>query len=473
MSVKKPQHPIEHTPSPHKLSYFRQPLTEKERRAKGKQQREAVAVSDQAGWQVTRTRQDPIRILKAQAKTRIPQLIPIRHQRMSVSPFAFFRGGAAIMAHDLAKTRYTNIHVQLCGDMHVANFGFFATGEHQLVFGINDFDETHPGSWEWDLKRLAASAVIACESMGTHAGYAEDIVRGIVSAYRENMRQYAQMPYAELAHQYLDDQQLQNHVANFGAGAEKFMAKQLAAARDNTSRSFLKKFTTLHNGRRQIVDHPPLVTHAEIGYFGDPMQEYLDQAIVTYADSLLSDRRQFLKRYTLQDFARKVVGVGSVGTSCWVMYLTGLNDKDPLFLQYKQAQSSVLEPYFEAVRFSHQGRRVVAGQRLLQGAPDFLLGYGQAGDRNYYIRQLRDMKGGISIGPDGVGKKEMPVFAYLFGWALALGHARSGDPAILSGYMGNDDALDDAIVAFSFAYARQNEVDFDTFTRALKQREIP
>ena len=471
--IKKITIPIEHTPTPHQRSYLNINMTEKENKERGKLLRQSVSLTDQSFWKVTRPRQDPIRILAEQAKTRIPTLIPLRHQRMSASPFAFFRGGAAIMAADLAKTPYTNLHVQLCGDMHVANFGFFATTEHHLAFGINDFDETLPGSWEWDLKRLVASAVIACESLGTNKTYSEDIVRTIVFSYRENMANYAKLPYIVLANQYLDDAQLRMSAQRYGKSAQNFLQKQIDLAQNSTNQSFLHKFTKNTNGRRRIIDQPPLITHSNVDHLGIPIEPLLDEAILTYADSLLSDRRQLLKRYVIQDFARKIVGVGSVGTSCWVLYMQGLNNQDPLFLQYKEAQKSVLAPYFGDPAFNHQGRRVVAGRRMLQGAPDILLGYGQAKNIDYYIRQLRDMKGGISIGSDECGKKELPAFAYLFGWALALGHARSGNPSILSGYLGKSNQIDDALVDFSFAYAQQNAIDFETFTKAIKQGKLP
>ena len=466
-------HPIEHTPTPHQRNYLKSNNTEKENREIGKKYRQSVSLSDQAFWKVTQPRQDPVRILAEQAKTRIQSLVPLRHQRMSTSPFAFFRGGAAIMAADLAKTPYTNLHVQLCGDMHVANFGFFATTEHHLAFGINDFDETSPGSWEWDVKRLVASAVIACESLGANKAFSEEIVRTIVFSYRENMANYAKLPYVVLANQYLDDTQLRMSAHRYGKHAEQFLQKQMDLAQNSTNQSFLKKFTKNINGERRIIDQPPLITHSHVEHLGNPIEAILNQAILTYADSLLSDRRQLLKRYAIQDFARKIVGVGSVGTSCWVLYMQGLNNQDPLFLQYKQAQKSVLAPFFSDPTFIHQGRRVVAGQRMLQGAPDILLGYGQAKTSYYYIRQLRNMKGGISIGPDDCGKKEFPAFAYLFGWALALGHARSGNPAILSGYLGKSDQIDDALVDFAFSYAKQNEIDFESFTKAIKQGKLP
>ena len=465
-------HLIEHTPVPHLRSYLKMRPSYQERTALGKATRQQVSRSAQSVWAVTPSRPEPVDILLRQARTRIPELVPIRHQRMAASPFAFYRGGAAIMAHDLAKSPCTNIHVQLCGDMHVSNFGFFATTEHQLVFGISDFDETLPGSWEWDLKRLVASAVIAAESIGADKVYAQGIVRNIVTSYRRHLLDYAQMPYLQLAHEYIDDRRLRDTARPFGSQAQQFIRKQIAYARDNTNFGVLKKFTHMTNGRRQITDRAPLIERAEISHTGGPMEQFLDQVLVSYADSLLSDRRQLLKRYRLVDFARQVVGVGSVGLSCLMLYMTGIDDQDPLFLQYKQAESSVLAPYLGDPVFTHQGHRVAAGQRLIQGAPDMLLGYGQTKSRQFYVRQLRDMKGGISFGPEGVGKKEFPAYAHLFGWALALAHARSGDPAILSGYCGTTTQLDDAMCTFAFAYARQNAVDFETFTQAVKQGKV-
>ena len=440
----------------------------------GRSIRKQVSRSAIGHFHVESKRQSPIDILLAQAETRIPEYIPIRHARMAVDPFAFFRGGAAIMAKDLSSLPSPPITVQLCGDMHVSNFGFFSTTEHQLVFGINDFDETLPGNFDWDLKRLSASALIASQLLGQDQAYGEMIVRNISSTYRNYLHRYAAIPYLDLKRSYIDDKVLVLTAArNARTASQKYLHRLLDRARTNTNHYITEKFIEEAPKGPRFIERLPLIVHAEISAFGGgPVIDLLDQALQTYTISLSSDRRHLLNRYKLIDWVRKVVGVGSVGTSCWALYLQGLDIHDPLFLQFKQAQKSVLSPFFPNEQFSTEGERVVYGQCLIQGAPDLFLGFGKTVEVDFYIRQLRDMKGGISIGGDGINTKVFPDFAKLFGWALANAHARSGDPAVLAGYCGRSEALDDALVKFSIAYSKQNEADYDTFLKAIKSGKI-
>ena len=440
----------------------------------GRSIRKQVSRSAIGHFHVESKRQSPIDILLAQAETRIPEYIPIRHSRMAVDPFAFFRGGAAIMAKDLSSLPSPPITVQLCGDMHVSNFGFFSTTEHQLVFGINDFDETLPGNFDWDLKRLSASALIASQLLGQDQAYGEMIVRNISSTYRNYLHRYAAIPYVDLKRSYIDDKVLVLTAArNARTASQKYLHRLLDRARTNTNHYITEKFIEETPKGPRFIERLPLIVHAEISAFGGgPVIDLLDQALQTYTISLSSDRRHLLNRYKLIDWVRKVVGVGSVGTSCWALYLQGLDIHDPLFLQFKQAQKSVLSPFFPNEQFSTEGERVVYGQCLIQGAPDLFLGFGKTVEVDFYIRQLRDMKGGISIGRDGINTKVFPDFAKLFGWALANAHARSGDPAVLAGYCGRSEALDDALVKFSIAYSKQNEADYDTFLKAIKSGKI-
>lgn len=454
-------------------SFLRKRPTYRDRIAQGKRLRQEIPRATLRNFNARAKRQLPISILRAQAATRISELIPIRHARMARSPFAFFRGGAAIMAHDLAPLPSPKIMVQLCGDMHVCNFGFFSTTERHLVFGINDFDETLPGHFDWDLKRLTASAMIAGIELGQDHAYGEMLIRNICKAYRDYMSAYAQMPFIELARTYIDEDSLLSNYLPGKTSSRGFLKKQIAKARKNTNQVVIDKLTHDTPHGRRIIDNVPLVSHHDKTYRGDSSADLLDQGLKSYSKSLLTDRRHVLMRYRLIDFARKVVGVGSVGTGCWILYMEGMDQDDPLFLQYKQAQHSVLSPYFPDRRFISQGERVAHGQRLIQGAPDIFLGYGKTKQADFYMRQLRDMKGGMSFGQDGIGVNEFPDYAKLFGWALANAHARSGDPAVLTGYCGKSEQLDDALVQFATAYCVQNEADYETFLKAIKVGKLP
>jgi len=454
-------------------SFLSKSLSPKERQDLGKSVRQQVSRTSIGDFKIKGKRQDPIDILIAQGKTRIPEYVPIRHARMAVDPFAFFRGGAAVMAKDLAGIPSTPITVQLCGDMHVSNFGFFSTSEHQLVFGINDFDETLPGNFDWDLKRLTASAMIAAQQLGQDQVYGEMIVRNITKIYRQYLRTYSTLPYIDLKRAYIDETVLGSAAHQYGnLASQKYLQRILDKARKNNNSGVLGKLTEVTPAGIRLINNPPFVEHLERSYRGGEISKLNDEGINSYIKSLSPDRVNLLLRYKWIDWARKIVGVGSVGTSCSVIYLEGHDVNDPLFLQAKQAQPSVLAPFFPNNQFGSEGERVVHGQCLIQGAPDLFLGYGRTSEQEFYIRQLRDMKGGISVGDDGINTKVFPDFAKLFGWALANAHARSGDPAVLAGYCGQGEALDDALVKFSIAYSKQNEADYDTFLRSIKSGKI-
>ncbi len=446
----------------------------KKRIADGRALRKKVTFLEQGTYIPPRHRTSPIEVLEKQAQSRNKSLIPIRYERMLQSPFAFYRGGAAIMAQDLANQSTTDITVQLCGDMHVSNFGLFGTAEHRLVFGINDFDETLPGSWEWDIKRLVASAVIACESLGGTEALGKKLVYRITSEYQKRMAQYAQMPYLNLAQQFIGENDIRKH---FSKAHQKTLDAYLKETKGQGNIQVLAKLTTLVGKNRKIINRPPLIEHLSRNVYGESFKKLAAKAVSSYVHSLLADRQVLFGRYTLKDFARKIVGVGSVGTTCIVLYYEGNSENDPLFLQYKEAQKSVLTPYLGESVHPNMGHRVVSGQRLLQGAPDIFLGFGavknDAGDtQDFYLRQLRDMKGGIAVGSGGVSLQNFPDYAKLFGWALALGHARSGDPAKIAGYCGQSKELDKAFYAFAKDYSQQNKADYAVFCEAVKSGKL-
>jgi uncharacterized protein (DUF2252 family) len=437
--------------------------TVKERFAAGKRLRSKVPLAAHAEYEPP-TRRDPIAILEAQAKTRLPELLPIRHARMLTSPFAFLRGAAAVMIRDIAAAPVTGFTVQACGDMHVSNFGAFASAERHLIFGINDFDETYPGPWEWDLKRLVASAVVCGRFIGFDKTDCEAAARSVVKAYRERMREYARMGYLELWYSRIHEHDVLGAVSR---RARKRAKQILAKARGRTHMQVFDKMTERVGGLWRILEDAPLITREKRTQPGLTILEALDRFLRCYTDSLDLDRRQLFARYRILDVARKVVGVGSVGTRCWVFLLQGATDDDPLFLQYKEAQASVLAPYVKVkAPYTNEGERVVSGQRLIQGAPDILLGWGEISGIQFYVRQMRDMKGGIEFEP---GKNPNFIeYCGLCGWALALAHAKSGDAAMIAGYCGKSEALDEAMATFGRAYAKQTERDHEAMAAAVK-----
>ena len=428
-----------------------EPLALSDRMAAGKALRQQVKRSDHAVYHPPTNHEDPIAILEAQATTRLPDLIPIRYARMLASPFAFLRGSAAVMIQDIATAPTTGLTVQACGDMHVSNFGVFASAERSLVFAINDFDETYVGAWEWDLKRLVASAVVSGRFLGGDRVLCESAARSVVQSYRQHLAEYAKMGYLDLWYANITEADL---LQALPAPSKEKANQLLTKARQRTHLQVLEKTTDLIDNQQHIVESPPLVVRVETIRRGEPIIETIAQLIQGYLGSISSDRRFLVSRYRILDVARKVVGVGSVGTRCWIVYLQGVDAGDPLFLQIKEAQPSVLAPHTETLCHyrlpdDHQGHRVVTGQRLIQGAPDIFLGWSELDGVHYYIRQLRDMKGGV-----------------------ALAHAKSGDAAMLAGYMGENEALDDALVKFAFAYADQTEQDYDRLAAAAKQGRI-
>ena len=441
-----------------------------ERMAAGKERRTKFPRIMQGEYQPAAKRANPVSILEKQAKTRLPELVPIRYARMLVSPFSFLRGGAAIMAADLAANgRTTGITVQACGDLHLANFGVFASAERNLVFGINDFDETLPGPWEWDLKRLAASIVACGRFLGASKRICENAVLAAVKSYRKRMLEYAYMGNLDLWYATISEKDILKSVTDSALkGAEKIMAK----ARTSTHMQVLGKLTDLVDDKYLLRENAPFIVRETHSKDGMPIKKAVGLFLESYFLSLADERKTMLKHYWIVDVARKVVGVGSVGTRCWVVFLNGNHSGDPLFLQLKEAQPSVLEPYVSKSEYANQGQRVVIGQRLIQAAPDIFLGWFDYGSLHFYVRQLRDMKGGVEFDPKKVKVENLHQYTSLCGWATALAHAKSGDAAMIAGYVGKSDELDKAMVRFAFTYADQTERDYQTFITAAKRGSI-
>jgi uncharacterized protein (DUF2252 family) len=436
---------------------------------KGKALRNKFPRMRHAEYKPSAGRPDPVSILEEQAESRLAELIPIRHSRMLASPFAFLRGAAAIMAADLAASKTTGITVQLCGDMHVANFGVFASAERNLVFGINDFDETLPGPWEWDLKRLVASIVASGKFLGADKQLCQESVFAAVRSYRDRMHKYAPMGNLELWYSNIKENDILEALSpSAREGAQKIIGK----AHKSTHMQVLGKLTDLVDDKYRLKVNAPFIVRQTHTQQGRPIKEALGMFLDSYFPSLANDRKNLLKHYRIVDVARKIVGVGSVGTRCWIIFLTGNHDNDPLFLQLKEAQPSVLEGYLSESRYENEGQRVVEGQRLIQGAPDIFLGWGELDGRHFYVRQLRDMKSGVEFDPEKVKLKNLPQYAALCGWALALAHAKSGDAAMIAGYVGNSDELDQAMARFAFDYDEQNEKDYEAFKSAIQSGRL-
>jgi uncharacterized protein (DUF2252 family) len=440
-----------------------------DRLASGKRLRTNVSRASLAEFKLPRARKNPVAILEGQAKSRLKELIPVRYARMLTSPFAFLRGTAAVMAQDLSVSPVSGLDVQACGDMHVSNFGVFASAERSLVFGINDFDETMPGPWEWDLKRLATSAVVAGQFIGQDRESCESFSRAIVSSYRRRIHEYAEMGYLATWYAVIREQDV---VAAIPSHLHAAWEKAIAKAKKGSHLQVLEKMTDLVDNKQRIVENAPFVVRESKTQDGTPIREALGLFLQQYLASLTEDRRQLVSRYQVIDVARKVVGVGSVGTRCWVVFMRGKDEGDPLFLQFKEAQPSVLSPYLKAPTFQNQGFRVVSGQRLIQGSPDILLGWGKIKHIEFYIRQLRDMKGSYEFNPESTKRKGMEAYCALCGWALALAHAKSGDAAMIAGYLGQTDEIDEALTDFAFEYAKQNEQDYAELRKAAREQRI-
>jgi uncharacterized protein (DUF2252 family) len=418
----------------------------------GRALRKAVPRSSHASWDPT-GRPSPLRLLEESNRHRLPELVPIRAARMRASPFAFLRGAPAVMAHDLATTPVTGITVQACGDAHLLNFGLFATPERNLSFGLNDFDETLPAPWEWDVKRLATSFVVAGRTVGFDPAVCRRAALAVVRTYREQLAAYAGMRLLEVWYSRVDATAI---VALSRGRRRRAVTRGVDRAQHHTNLDALPRLTEPVGGDRRFVEDPPLLTHVP-----ECDEHWMAEVLASYRASLPDERRQLLARYRPHDAARKVVGVGSVGTRCYVVLLLGDRHDDPLLLQVKQATASVLEPY--AGRYRHPGRRVVNGQRLLQTASDIFLGWAGDGTSHYYLRQLWDMKGGVDL--EVLDPADLVPYARLCGWVLARAHARSGDAAAISGYLGSGDRFDRAVADFAEAYADQTEVDHAAFSR--------
>jgi uncharacterized protein (DUF2252 family) len=425
-------------------------------------------------------RPDPLDLLEAQARTRVPELVPIRYGRMLVSPFTFYRGAAKIMAADLATTPNSGLTVQCCGDAHLSNFGLFASPERRLVFDINDFDETLPGPWEWDVKRLAASMLIGARDNGFAPQQQEQVVLQTVGRYRSAMREFAAMGTLEVWYAHLDtDTVVARYAPQFQRRVVKRTEKTLAKARTRDSMSALAKLAQRVDGHSEIVDQSPLIVplrHLVTGVSEEQIFEELHELMREYRDTLQPDRRVLLEQFELADFARKVVGVGSVGTRAWIALLFGGDESEPLFLQMKEAEASVFEEFLGESEFPNHGQRVVNGQRLMQATSDIFLGWvhqpngldGRA--RDFYGRQLKDWKGSAEI--EQMVPEGMAVYGELCGWTLARAHARSGDRIAIASYLGGGATFDRAILEFSVAYADQNERDYKRLTDAVASGRI-
>jgi uncharacterized protein (DUF2252 family) len=455
-------------------------LSVAERVARGKAARHEVPRAGHALFEPLSTRADPVELLERQAKTRVPELVPIRYGRMLVSPFTFYRGAALLMANDLEATPRSGLTVQCCGDAHLSNFGVFASPERALVFDVNDFDETLPGPWEWDVKRLAVSMLIAARSNGFRAKEQDQIVLDTVGQYRTAMASFAGMKNLEVWYANLDiESVLQEYASQFKPKAVKRSEKTLAKARTKDSMTAFAKLTHVVDGKPRIVDQSPLIVPIEQLAQGEERDEFVEglhQLVRDYRQTLEFDRRVLLEAFELSDLARKVVGVGSVGTRAYIALMLGRDGQDPLFLQMKEAEASVLEEFLGPSEFSNHGERVVVGQRLMQATSDIFLGWlhvesGLDGKpRDFYARQLKDWKGSAEIEqmiPEG-----MATYGKLCGWTLARAHARSGDRIAIASYLGNGDSFDRALVEFSKAYADQNERDYQELTQAVNSGKI-
>jgi uncharacterized protein (DUF2252 family) len=451
-------------------------FTPAEWRAKGRERRSSVPRSSHAQWSPPADRPDPVAVLEEQARTRVPDLIPIRYGRMMASPFSYFRGAAAPMAWDLAHTPATDIRVQACGDAHLLNFGMYAAPDRRLVFDVNDFDETLPAPFEWDVKRLAASFAIAARDHGYKDRDAHTAARLTVRSYRTKMAQYAAMRFFDVWYSRIDiDEVSRLFDVLQPKAAVRRRRRDIAQARRRTSqRAFLKMCDEVQGHYRIRPAYPVIIRFPVERYPG--VVDELRSAIAQYRQTLEADRREVLGRYYFGDFARKVVGVGSVGTEAFVVLLIGDRADEPLFLQVKEAQESVLAPYAGPGEYQHQGERVVMGQQLTQAATDPFLGWttgiGTSGTtlKHYYVRQLRDMKGSMSV--PLMDPLQLDYYGRLCGWALARAHARTGRATMISGYLGTSETFDHAIADFAIAYADQNGRDYQRLRQAVSAGRV-
>jgi hypothetical protein len=481
-----------------------------ERRAKGATARGRTPPSAYTGWKPAADRPDPVALLEEQNASREPDLVPVRHGRMMVSPFTFYRGAAKIMSADLEHTPRAGLAVQLCGDAHLSNFGGFASPERQLLFDLNDFDETLPGPFEYDVARMAASFVIAGRNNGFGKAEAREAALVAVARYRTAMAEFAELPTLDIWYSHLSEETLKAAIQQLVAGSEtkapggakpkkkgtdkakaakkkerdgewaarqKIAEKGLAKARTRDSLQALSKLGETVDGRYRIVSQPPIVVPLRdlAGVYGfsiDEADHLVREQFRAYRATLRDDQRQLLERFQIVDVARKVVGVGSVGTRAFIVLLQGRDGGDPLFLQVKEATASVLEDHLPKSRYKQHGERVVHGQRMMQAASDIFLGWtrGVQADRYFYWRQLRDMKASAIV--EGMGPDVLGFYAGWCGWTLARAHARSGDPIAITAYLGENDDFDRALADFSERYAAQNERDYEAFVGAIRDGRL-
>jgi uncharacterized protein (DUF2252 family) len=479
-----------------------------ERAEHGRNAREHTPLDSPSGWRPAVDRPDPVALLDEQNRTREPDLVPVRHGRMMASPFTFYRGAAAVMAADLKDTPTAGLDAQLCGDAHLSNFGAFASPERRLVFDLNDFDETLPGPFEYDVKRMAASFTIAARNNGFSKADTREATMASVTAYREAMAGFAQMGTMDVWYAQLDEDAIMTSIrtavtasghhdtkgkkstkdksgkagkagkADRGLDrAAKTVARTLQKAHSRDSLQALSKLTEQVDGTFRIINQPPIVVPlrdlaSNYGVSGDETDQIIRDQFAAYRATLQDDRRRLLERFEIVDAARKVVGVGSVGTRAFIVLLQGRDAHDPLFLQIKEATASVLERYLPKSRYKEAGERVVQGQRIMQAASDIFLGWtaGAQVDRHLYWRQLRDMKGSAVV--EAMIPTGLTFYAQICGWTLARAHARSGDPVALAQYLGDDDTFDRSVTDFSARYADQNEQDFRDFVQAVRSGRL-
>ncbi|MBC7441697.1 MAG: DUF2252 domain-containing protein [Ramlibacter sp.] len=463
-------------------------LSVEERNARGKSARERTPLTSHRGWVPAADRPDPVALLEEQNLTREQDLVPVRHGRMLVSPFTFYRGAAKVMATDLKDTPRAGLNAQLCGDAHLSNFGVFASPERSLLFDLNDFDETLPGPFEYDVLRMTASFTIAARNNGFGAADAHDVTLAAVRSYREAMAQFAQMGTMDIWYARLSEDELTAAIQQ-AIGAQKGKARRkaramgknaqrnAAKARTRDSMQALSKLAEYVDGQYRIVNQPPIVIPARelSGSFGMSPEETWDAIhgqLRAYRITLQDDRRHLLEQFQLVDVARKVVGVGSVGTRSFIALLQGRDEQDPLFRQVKEATASVLEDHLPKSRYRQPGERVVQGQRMMQAASDIYLGWtkGVQENRFLYWRQLRDMKGSAEI--ESMKPLGMSFYAHACGWTLARAHARSGDPIAINAYLGKSDKFDKAVTDFSERYADQNGQDYEAFAEAVRSGRL-
>ena len=456
-------------------------LTPAERSARGKTARAEVPRASHAEFDPGPDRPDPIALLEEQGKMRLPELVPVRYGRMMVSPFTYYRGAALPMASDLATTPASGLAVQACGDAHLSNFGIFGSAERRLVFDVNDFDETLPGPWEWDVKRLAASLEVAGRDNAFADKDRRDIVTATVASYRNAMRSFAGMTNLDVWYAHADIEQIRAELdSEMKARQRKEFDKGIAKARTRDSMQEVAKLTRVVDGQPRIIAQPPVLVPADDLLPSEvdraTFEKWIQDLLGKYRRTLETDRKYLLEQYEYCDMARKVVGVGSVGTRCWIVLMLGKDEADPLFLQVKEAEASVLSRFVGASKYANDGQRVVAGQRLMQATSDIFLGWQRVAEgvdgrpHDYYVRQLRDWKFSVDIA--AMIPRGMRMYGAVCGWTLARAHARSGDRIAIASYLGSGDVFDKAIAQFAVAYADQNEKDHDALVQAVKSGRL-